>query len=190
MKKYIVGITGASGSIYGIRLAEEILKAQNEVFVVITDNGQKVMKYETGLEIDVFLKRLECFGKVNLCDINDLFAPIASGSFKVEGMVIAPCSMSAIGRISNGISLNLLDRAADVCIKEKRKLIVVPREMPFSTVHLENMLKLSQSGAVILPASPGFYNKPESIDDMINFVVSRILDNLDIENNISKRWRD
>lgn len=190
MKKYIIGITGASGSIYGIRLAEEILKARNEVFLVVTKNGWKVIDYETGYNLDGVVKRLECYGKVNLCDIEDLFAPIASGSFKVEGMAVVPCSMSTMGRISNGISINLLDRAADVCIKEKRKLILVPRETPLSTIHIENMLKLSRSGAIILPAAPGFYNRPQSIDDMVNFVAARILDHLGIENNLYKKWGD
>ncbi|SKA87874.1 4-hydroxy-3-polyprenylbenzoate decarboxylase [Caloramator quimbayensis] len=188
MKKYIVGITGASGSIYGIRAAEELLKQNNEVYLTITDNGKKVMSYETGYEVGDIIEKLKNIGKINLCNNNDLFEPIASGSFKVEGMVVAPCSMSAAGRMANGISLNLLDRAADVCIKEKRKLILVPREAPLSNIHLENMLKLSKSGAVILPASPGFYIKPQSVDDMINFIVSRILDSLNIENNLCKKW--
>lgn len=190
MKKYIVGITGASGSIYGIHTAKEILKQNNEVYIVVTDNGKKVLSYETGYDFSDIVKELKNYGKVNICNINDFFEPIASGSFKVEGMVVAPCSMSAIGRISNGICLNLLDRAADVCLKERRKLIIVPRETPLNNIHLENMLKLSKSGAVILPASPGFYIKPKSIDDIINFIVSRILDSLGIENNICKRWED
>lgn len=190
MKKYIIGITGASGSIYGIRLAEEILKLGNEVYLVVTQNGQKVMEYETGYSLQDTLKRLSGTGSINLCDINDMFAPIASGSFKIEGMAVIPCSMSALGRISNGISLNLLDRAADVCIKEKRRLVLVPRETPFSTIHLENMLNLSKCGVDILPAAPGFYNRPNSIEDMVNFIVGKALEHLCIENGLYKKWGD
>lgn len=188
MKKYIIGITGASGSIYGIRAAEEILKSKNVVYLVVTENGGRVLEYETGYSLENAAKRLEQTGKLNICNIHDMFAPIASGSFKVDGMAVVPCSMSTLGRISNGISMNLLDRAADVCIKEKRKLVLVPRETPFSTIHLENMTRLSKCGVDILPANPGFYNKPQSIDDMVNFIVGKTLEHLGMENNLYQKW--
>lgn len=190
MGRYIIGITGASGSIYGVRLAEEILKSKNEAYLVVTENGEKVIKYETGYSLQDVVKRLGtiAIGGINLCNINDMFSPIASGSFKIDGMAVIPCSMSALGRIANGISLNLLDRAADVCIKEKRKIVLVPRETPFSAIHLENMLKLSKCGVDILPAAPGFYNKPETIDDMVNFIAGKTLEHLGIENNLYKKW--
>ncbi len=185
MKKYIVGITGASGSIYGIRLIEELLKAGNEVHIIITDSGKKVMKYET----DSLLNRFkDSSSNIKVYDVENLFAPTASGSFKTDGMIIMPCSMSTLGEISNGVSKNLLGRSSDVCLKEKRKLIIVPRETPFNTIHLKNMINLSEAGAIILPAMPGFYHIPKSLEDIINFVVGKVLDALDIENNLFQKW--
>ena len=190
MKKYIIGITGASGSIYGVRLAEEVLKRKNDVFLVITENGERVMEYETGYGLSDVIKRLSETGNINLCGIHDIFARIASGSFKVDGMAVVPCSMGTMGCLANGISLNLLDRAADVCIKEKRKLVLVPRETPLNTIHIENMLKLSKCGVDIIPAAPGFYNKPESINDMVNFITGKVLEHLGMENDLYKKWGD
>lgn len=189
MSKYIVGITGASGSIYGIRLIEELLKSGNEVHIIITDSGKQVLNYETDYTVDLLIKHLEEFGSnIKIHDIDNLFAATASGSFKTDGMIILPCSMSTVGEIANGMSKNLLGRSADVCLKERRKLIVVPRETPFNTIHLKNMLSLTEAGAVILPAMPGFYHKPETIEDMIDFVVGKVMDTLGIENNLFKKW--
>lgn len=189
MKKIIVGITGASGSVYGITLVEQLLKKQIEVHMVCTDNGKKVIEYELENSyeniINTFEKKYENFV---LHNIDDMFASIASGSFKTYGMVIAPCSMATLGEISMGVSKNLLGRAADVCIKERRKLIIVPREAPFNTIHLRNMLNLSETGVVILPAMPGFYNRPKSLQEIVNFVVGRILDELGIDNDLFERW--
>lgn len=189
MSKYIVGITGASGSIYGIRLIEELLKSGNEVHIIITDSGKQVLNYETDYTVDLLIKHLKEFGSnIKIHDIDNLFAATASGSFKTDGMIILPCSMSTVGEIANGMSKNLLGRSADVCLKERRKLIVVPRETPFNTIHLKNMLSLTEAGAVILPAMPGFYHKPETIEDMIDFVVGKVMDTLEIENNLFKKW--
>jgi len=189
LKKYIVGITGASGSIYGIRLIEELLKAGNEVHIIITDSGKKVMKYETDYDTDSLLNRFkDSSSNIKVYDVENLFAPTASGSFKTDGMIIMPCSMSTLGEISNGVSKNLLGRSSDVCLKEKRKLIIVPRETPFNTIHLKNMINLSEAGAIILPAMPGFYHIPKSLEDIINFVVGKVLDALDIENNLFQKW--
>ncbi|MBZ4665692.1 flavin prenyltransferase UbiX [Mahella sp.] len=189
MSRYIVGITGASGSIYGIRLAEELLKKGDEVHLIMTDNGRMVTAHETGYAADTLTAHLKEYGgKLRSYDINDLFAPVASGSFKVDGMIVVPCSMAALARIATGISGNLLERAADVCMKERRRLILVPRETPLNSIHLGNMLALSQAGAVILPPMPAFYHGPQSISDVVDFIVGKILDNLGIENDLYKRW--
>lgn len=189
MGKYIVGITGASGSIYGVKLVEEILKRNNEVFLIITDNGEKVLEYE--LEID-FMKWTDELSKVyktiNICNIDDMFSVVASGSFKTDGMVIAPCSMGSLSKISNGITDSLLIRAADVIMKEKRKLILVPRETPFNSIHLNNMLNLSRLNVTILPPMPSFYNKPKTLDDIVDNTIGRILASLDIENELYGEW--
>lgn len=189
MSKYIVGITGASGSMYGVRLIEELLKSGNEVHIIITDSGKKVLKYETDYSFDSLIKHLEKFeSNIIVQDIDDLFAPTASGSFQTDGMIILPCSMATLGEIANGMSKNLLGRSADVCLKERRRLIIVPRETPFNTIHLKNMIRLNEAGAIILPAMPGFYHRPETIEDMIDFVVGKVMDSLGIENNLFKRW--
>ncbi|MFU0784054.1 4-hydroxy-3-polyprenylbenzoate decarboxylase [Thermohydrogenium kirishiense] len=189
MREYIISITGASGSILGLRLIEELLKSDCKVHFLISKNGCNVMKYETGLTFDDAVQHFKKISeKINIYDVDDMFAPIASGSYKLDGMVIIPCSMGTLSSIACGISSNLIHRAADVCLKEKRKLIIVPRETPFNLIHLKNMAALSEMGANILPAVMTFYNKPTSIDDMINFIVGRVLDVLGIENNLFNRW--
>lgn len=191
MKKIVVGITGASGSIYAIRLIEELLKKEIFVHIICTDTGKKVMKYETSIDIEEWIIDLkEKYNHVKLEDINNLFSGVASGSYKFDAMIILPCSMGTLAEISMGLAKNLLCRAADVCLKENRKLIIVPRETPLNAIHLENMLKLSRLGVTILPAVPGFYHKPQSIDDLINFVVGKILDSLSIENTLFTKWED
>lgn len=191
MARYVIGITGASGSIYGVRAAEELLKRENEVHLILTLNGEKVLAYELEKTLDEVLGELNgCGGKLIVHEIDDLFASIASGSVKVDGMAIVPCSMSTLGEIANGVSKNLLGRAADVCIKERRNLIIVPREMPLSSIHLKNMLTLSEAGVNILPAMPGFYQRPKTLDDIINSVVGRVLSGLGIENNLYIKWRN
>lgn len=189
MGRFIIGITGASGSIYGIRLTEELLKRGNEVSIVMSEQGKKVLAFETCYNEDTVLSHLASFGGKLACfQSDDLFAPTASGSYHTDGMIVAPCSMSTLAEISAGISRNLLLRSADVCIKEKRKLILVPRETPLSPIHLTNMLRLCEAGVLILPAMPGFYHKPVSLDDIINFVVGKVLDSLNIENDLFRKW--
>lgn len=191
MKKIVIGITGASGSIYAVRLIEELLKRGVFIYIICTENGEKVMKFETSLDIREWVEELkEKYEHVKLENINDLFSGVASGSFKFDAMIILPCSMGTLAEISNGLSKNLLCRAADVALKEDRKLIIVPRETPLNAIHLENMLKLSKLGVSILPAMPGFYHKPQSMEDLINFVVGKILDSLSIENTLFKKWED
>lgn len=191
MGRYIVGITGASGSIYGIRLIEELIKNDNEIYLVITDNGRKVLEYELEINFEKWFRNIkESKGRLNLCDIDDMFSSIASGSFKTDGMVIVPCSMGTLSRISNGTSDNLLIRAADVMIKEKRKLILIPRETPLSSIHLENMLFLSNLNVLIMPPMPAFYEKPKTVEDIVNVTVGRILSSLNLDNNLHHQWGD
>lgn len=191
MSRYIIGITGASGSIYAPPLIETLLKdKKNQVHLVVTESGRQVFEYELDYTIDDLVTRCQDqYGQIiKFHDINNYFAPIASGSFHAKGMVILPCSMGTLANISLGSSRNLLERAADVCLKEERKLILVPRETPLNSIHLENMLKLSRRGTTILPAMPGFYHHPESIEDLVNFVVGRVLNSLGIENGLAREW--
>ena len=182
-QKYIVGITGASGVVMGMRLVEALLSRHCEVHIVVTHAGQNVLQEE--LNIQQIQQRPNLYTH----NINDITASIASGSVKTNGMIVIPCSMGTLASIANGISANLLQRAADVTIKERRKLILVPRETPLSSIHLKNMLTLSQNGAIILPPTPGFYIKPSTIDDLINFIVGKVLDQLNIDHDLYKRYR-
>jgi 4-hydroxy-3-polyprenylbenzoate decarboxylase len=198
-KKVTLAITGASGAQYGLRLLECLLMADCQVYLMISRAAEVVIRTETDLafpESDVhqqmqFIKEhfnLTCSEQVKLFSREDWFAPVASGSSSPSSMVICPASGGTLSAIANGASNNLIERAGDVALKERRQLILVPRETPYSQVHLENMLKLTQMGAVILPASPGFYQQPTSISDLVDFVVARILDQLSIPNNVMPRW--
>lgn len=190
MKKMVVGITGASGSLYAKRLIEVLLEKKIEVHVIATDMGEQVFSYEIGCPLQQFIsEQQEVYGdQVILEDPHNLFAGVASGSHAYEGVVILPCSMGTLAEIAHGFSKNLLTRAADVSLKEGRKLIIVPRETPFSTIHLENMLCLNKAGATILPAMPGFYHGPKELMDLVDFVVGKILDQLHIEHQLFKKW--
>ena len=191
MKKIVVGITGASESVYGKRLIEVLAEKEFQISVIATDKGKQVFNYELSLEIDKFIEELnEKYRNIKLEDNNNLFAGVASGSHGFDAVVIAPCSMGTLAEISYGLSRNLLCRAADVALKENKKLVLVPRETPLNTIHLENMYRLSKVGATIIPAMPGFYNHPQSIDDLVNFQVGKILNYLNIDNNLFKRWED
>lgn len=200
MSKYIVGITGASGSIYGIRLIEELLLRQHEVLLTITDAGRQVIQHEIGWDLtgasstveSKFRKYLEIktsTEKLQYFDVHDVGALIASGSVKTQGMIIVPCTMSAVSAIAHGSSSDLLERAADVVLKERRQLIIVPREAPLSQIHLHNLLLLAQMGVHIMPPMTAFYFKPQTIDDLINYTVGRILDLLEIEHKLFNRWQ-
>lgn len=189
MGRYIIGITGASGSIYGLGLIEQLIKMDNEVYLIITGNGKKVLEYELEINFEEWIQNINKIKKMlKLCDINDMFSSIASGSFKTDGMVIVPCSMGTLSKIKNGISDNLLTRAADVMIKEKRKLILIPRETPLSSIHLGNMLFLSNLNVLIIPPIPAFYDKPKTIEDIVNITVGRILSSLNVENDLYHKW--
>jgi len=192
-KEILIGVTGASGAIYAKFLIEYLVNYSFDVNLILSKNSIAVINIELGTDIqkdDVQIKKfLNCnTKKIKLYREDDFLSPYASGSHRFDAMVIVPCSMGTLSAIANGFAHNLITRAADICLKEKIKLIVVPRETPFSSIHLENMLKLSRSGAIILPAIPGFYNKPREVSDLVKFVVSRILDHLEIENDLVKRW--
>ena len=181
----IVALTGASGSIYGVRLLEALGKAGCKRTVILTDDAQKVLRIETGLKAADIKKRSERFFRNS-----DMDAPIASGSARWDAMVICPCTMSTASKIAAGISDNLTCRAAHVALKERRGLVVVPRETPVSTPHLRALASLSETGVIVLPAMPAFYGKPQNVDDLVDFVVGRILDVLGIDNALYKRWGD
>lgn len=200
MGNYIIGITGASGSIYAKRLLEILLKLNHNIHLVITDPGLQVIETELGWQLegkqDEEISR-EIISNLGLSD-NDGYlryynnktigAAIASGSFMTQGMIIVPCSMSTLAGIAQGSSNNLLQRAADIMLKEKRPLVIVPRETPLNTIHLRNMLALSELGVHLVPAMPAFYQKPKSIDDLVDFIVGRLLDFFQIEHNLFRRW--
>lgn len=199
MGKYIVGITGASGSIYGDMLIGRLLEDDHEVFVVITDAGKLVVESELGwsissLNVEETTEYLRNYYNnqvektLHYHSINSIGANIASGSFRVDGMIVLPCSMGTVSSIAHGSSHNLLERAADVIIKEKKKLIIVPREAPLSSIHLQNLLTLTQCNVVIMPASPSFYNKPKDLKELIEFFIGRIFDQLGLDYENMNRW--
>lgn len=178
-----MAITGASGVIYAKRLLEVLRDLNIEVALVVSNTGEKVVQ----TELNIHKKDLEKMASESF-EANNVEAPIASGSTLYEAMVIVPCTMATLGAVASGLSFNLITRAADVMLKESRKLVLVPRETPLNEIHLENMLKLKKMGVYIIPAMPAFYNNPQEIDDLINFVVGRILDVLKIKHNIYRRY--
>ena len=178
MKRFILAITGASGVCYAKRLFD-VLKDRSELHIVISERGVELLRLELDLKVSYFSGKNVTFyknSKINTC--------IASGSFHTDGMIVVPASMGTIGRIASGVSSTMVERAADVILKEKRKLIVVPRETPFSTIHLKNLLILDEAGTHVLPASPGFYSGQKTLEDLVDFVVARILDLLDMDHDL------
>ncbi len=191
-KKIIVGITGASGSIYGKNLIEKMSSMEIDLHTIVSEKGEEVFEYETGTGFASFIEKLKSGNPSAVIyqeDNRNMFSKIASGSFEIDAMVILPCSMKTLSALANGYSSSLLERAADVSLKEKRKLIIAPRESPVSSIHLRNMLRLSDSGAVVMPASPGFYTHPETIDDLADFITGKILNSLSIEHDLPTDWR-
>lgn len=187
-----LGVTGASGSPYVARLLEVLLEAERTVHLVMSPNADDVARLEIGRPLSEVVNALcaQHGDQLRLFARNDFMSPMASGSARYAGMVICPCSMGTLGRVASGASDDLLSRAADVMLKERRRLVLVPREMPYNAVHLENMLKLTHAGAVVLAASPGFYHQPQSLADLVDFVVQRVCDLLEVEVEISRRWGD
>lgn len=192
MSKYIVGITGASGVIYGVELINRLLALGHELHVVVSPAAELVMQSELGWELKTMSleqrRALFAAGTMQLHAHDDIAAVIASGSYICDAMVVMPCSMGSLSAFSGGRSDNLIERAADVMLKERRPLIVVPRETPLSSLHLRNMLRLSEDGAVIVPAMPAFYHQPASVRDMVDFVVGKVLDVLRIPHDIFRRY--
>jgi 4-hydroxy-3-polyprenylbenzoate decarboxylase len=196
-KTITLALTGASGMPYAMRLLETLLASGHHVYLVYSQAAQFVTAQEMQLTLPakpseaqrMLVEKFSCLPEqLHVFAREDWMAPIASGSGTADAMVVCPCTMGALAAIANGLSDNLIERAADVMLKEGRKLILVPREAPFSAIHLENMLKLARLGAVILPPNPGFYHLPASVDDLVNFVVGKILDQLGIEHQLVERW--
>lgn len=181
--KIAVGITGASGSIYGLKFLEALKSLKIKSHLIVSDAGDKVTKHELGFGKEELSKYADYYYEIDSID-----SSLASGSFLIDKMVIIPCSMNTLGCISSGISLNLIHRCAHVILKEGKKLVLVMRETPLSPIDLENMQKLSRMGVTILPASPAFYHGPKSIDDLANHIVGKTLDALEIKNDLFKRW--
>ena len=196
-RRVIVGICGASGTIYGLRLLRALLAQPVDVNLIVSNTGWQVMAHETGCddgEVEDYLKRegaqFDPAAVLTVHPADNLFAGPASGSYVHDGMVIAPCSMKTLGTVAAGIADTLMQRAADVCLKEKRPLILVPREAPLNSIHLANMQRAAEAGATILPASPSFYSGPTSIEELVDTVVARIMDHLRIDHQLTDRWGD
>lgn len=194
-----LALSGASGMAYGLRLLECLLTAELQVYLLVSQAAHIVAKQELGIVLPARAGDLERQlsdslgahdGQLRVFGRDDWNAPVASGSNPADAMVVCPCSMGTLAAIAHGLSDNLIERAADVMLKEQRTLILVPREAPFSTLHLENMLALSRMNAVILPANPGFYHQPRSVADIVDFIVARILDQLGIQHELMARWGD
>lgn len=192
-----LAMTGASGAQYGLRLLQCLLAADCKVFLLLSDAAQVVIRTETELDLPDTTEEQQIYlsalfdtddNQLQILEKDDWFSPVASGSSSPSSMVICPASGGTLSAIAHGASNNLIERAADVALKERRQLILVPRETPYSQIHIENMLKLTQIGAMILPASPGFYMQPQTINELIDFIVARILDQLGIEQDLMPRW--
>ncbi len=188
----MVAMGGASGAIYGVRFLQTAVRYFDEVYVTLSSNAPDVLKTEMDICLSESPTAKELLGfdapQIKFCNSRDYFTPPASGSFVTSGMVIAPCSMGTAGRIASGISNDLTTRAADVCLKEGRKLILVVRESPLNLIHLRNLTALAEAGATILPAAPAFYHRPQTIDDLVDTITARVLQNLGIEQRLVQEW--
>ena len=198
MKPIAIALTGASGMPYALSLLKELIKTQDKIYVMISAAANTVIAMETDLKLgadtNAIEKNLSQYlgakeGQIEVFSKNQWTAPVASGSNPPRALVVCPCTMSTLAAIAHGHADNLMHRAADVVIKEQKKLILVPRETPYSAIHLENMLKLSRLGVVIMDANPAFYQNPSCIQDLVNFVVARILDHLDVEHSLAPPWQ-
>ncbi len=189
----VLAMTGASGAPYAVELLRVLSRAGRTVHLTVSPSGVQVLREELGITVALDAFEPSVFGELGPGKVvyhrhDDFSAAIASGSFLTGGMVVSPCSMSTLAAIANGITTNLVTRAADVHLKERRPLIVVPRETPLSVIHLENMLRITRAGGIVLPAMPGWYHRPRSLDDLVRFVVARICDQLGVENALIPRW--
>lgn len=184
----VVGITGASGSVYGKRLLEELLAGGHRCHLILSAAGCAVARHELEEDPTLWSETLPDAGLLTLWENSDLFAPFCSGSNPPSSMVVAPCSMGTLGRIASGVSDSLLTRAADVCLKERIPLILAARETPLGLIHLENMVRVTRAGGIILPASPGFYHRPAGMGELVDHVVGKILDTLGLPHSLTPRW--
>ncbi len=183
-KKFVVAMTGASGALYGVKLLGELATRDYEVYLIMSENAQRIMSYETGVDP----QKMERYA-TGIYQNTDSFSPLASGSFRHDGMVIAPCTMKTLAGIAHGYADTLITRVALCALKESRPLILVPRETPLDLASLENMVMAKKNGAIILPAIPAFYYKPVTIEDLVNYVVGKILDQLGIQHTLFTRWK-
>lgn len=189
--RILIGITGASGAIYAERLLQVLTTQLERVYLIVTDSGRQVVEHELRNHTDALALRKVLQSKhprIRLFANDDFFAPVASGSNAPDAAIVIPCSMGTLSRVSHGFSTTLLERVCDVVLKQKKQLIMVPRETPLNTLHLDNMLRLAHAGAWIVPASPAFYHKPHSMEELIDFVVSRVLDCLELPHELTRRW--
>jgi 4-hydroxy-3-polyprenylbenzoate decarboxylase len=200
MANYVVGISGGSGAPYTRRVIEGLVEAGHDAKIVVTDAGRRVFEIELGIALTgdpaddtrILTDNLDLgsgSGSIELFDQRNVAATIASGSYECEGMVVVPCSMGTLARIAAGISSNLLERAADAALKERRRLILVPRETPLSLIHLRNMTAVTEAGAIVMPAMPGFYHLPESVNDLVDMIAGRVLDGLGVNSTFLRRWQ-
>lgn len=192
-RRLVFAITGASGALYGVRFLRQAIRHFDEIYVMLSRNAPSVLATEAGIHLSAEPTARELIGEdapqIRFCHGHDYFTPPASGSFRHAGMVIAPCSMGTAGRIAAGISNDLTTRAADVCLKERRKLILVVRETPLNLIHLRNLTALTEAGATVLPASPGFYHRPQTVEDLVDTVVARTLQALGLEQDLVREWK-
>jgi flavin prenyltransferase len=194
VKRYVVAVTGASGAVYAVRLLRRLAPLADKVDVILSENAPAVLATELGITLarpytaEAYLGA--SFPSIRFFSPKDYFTPPASGSYLHNGMVVAPCSMGTLGRIASGLSDDLITRAADVCLKERRTLILVPRETPLNLIHLRNLVQVAEAGATILPAMPAFYHNPQSIDDLVDTVVSRILQALHLPQDLTGQWQE
>jgi 4-hydroxy-3-polyprenylbenzoate decarboxylase len=192
-RRLVVSVTGASGAIYAVRFLKHVAPLCERVDLIFSSNASSVAETELGLKLSNPVKVAEYLGvdypAIHVLASKDYFTPPASGSYLHDGMVIIPCSMGTVGRIANGISDDLTSRAADVCLKERRRLILVPRETPFNLIHLRNLATITEAGGLIIPASPAFYHKPQTIEDLVDTVVSRVVQHLGMTQNITPAWQ-
>ncbi|MFP6570851.1 MAG: flavin prenyltransferase UbiX [Dehalococcoidia bacterium] len=200
MSNYVVGISGGSGAPYTRRVIEGLVQAGHDAKIVVTDAGRRVFEIELGIALTgdpaddtrILADNLDLgsgSGSIELFGQRNVAATIASGSYACEGMVVVPCSMGTLARIATGISSNLLERAADTALKERRHLILVPRETPLSLIHLRNMTAVTEAGAIVMPAMPGFYHLPESVDDLVDMIAGRVLNGLGVDSTLLRRWQ-
>jgi len=193
-RRLVVAVTGASGALYAVRFLRQAARHYDEIYVMLSDNAPGVFATETGgtltrpYSAQDYLGADAAYDNIRFLNTKDYYTPPASGSFVHEGMVIIPCSMGTLGRIANGISNDLTTRAADVCLKERRKLILVARDTPLNLIHLRNMVSVTEAGAVVLPAVPAFYHQPKTVEDLVDTVVARVLQNLGVHQEIQPQW--